>query len=291
MNKNRGFDNAQARAHWRNPQKHHSCGVQSLHHALLLLGKPSDLAELLAAFPLLDNIAFGHEVPPLISAARRFGGRPEDITSSDLRALRATINRILKGGSPIILGSDARVHWLVLAGLDGQGGYVWIDSFDQPLSGAWDWDGIEEWLLAADADGERSDEIDVFEAIAIHPRKNDNPARSMVPHIAGIYELLGSNEKLAGQWGSYLDDLDKVFNFQSGKGPRMEAETFFENNGEAIALPVLWMDQDGLLEKEVVQEVLRNYRTVANFHSLELPACYESHAVAHMAMILRDRVL
>jgi hypothetical protein len=291
MNKNRGFDNAQARSHWRNPQKHHSCGVQSLHHALLLLGKSSDLAKLLAAFPVLNNIAFGHEVPPLISAAKRFGASPADITSSDLRSLRASINRTLKKGSPIILGSDARVHWLVLGGFDGQGGYVWIDSFDEPLSGAWDWDGIEEWLLTADEDGERSDVIDVFEAIAIHPHKKDNPQRSMVPHIAGIYERLGNDEGLSGQWGSYLDDLDKVFNFQSVRGPRMDAEAFFENNAEAIVQPVLWMDEGRQLESVAVRNTLADYRTVANFHSLELPACFETHAVAHMAMVLRDRIL
>jgi hypothetical protein len=44
------------------------------------------------------------------------------------------------------------------------------------------------------------------------------------------------------------------------------------------------------LEEDVVREVCANYRTVANFHNLSLPACFEAHTVAQMAMILRDSV-
>jgi len=282
MNKNRGFDNAQTRSPWTNPTRYCSCGVQSLHHAMLVLGKSSDLGELLAAFPILDNVKEGHELPLLASVARAFGSRPENLTNSSLRSFRASIKRTLKGRSPVVLGSNLAVHWLVLAGSDDDGGYVWIDSADDPLSGVWDWDQIEEWL------GPDEEE---FEAIAIHPGKNDNPGRSMVPHIAGIYELLGSNEELASQWGEYLDDLDTVFNFEPRGGPKMNAEAFFESNEEAIVQPVLWMDKGDELDEAVVREFFANYRTVANFHSLELPTCFETHAVAQMAMILRDNVL
>jgi hypothetical protein len=280
MSKNRGFDNAQARWPWTHPNRYCSCGVQSLHHALLLLGKTSDLRVLLSEFPLLNNIGLGHELKRLVAAARSFGARPQNLTNSRLRPLRSDINRTLKCGSPVILGSDLNVHWLVLAGLDGDGGYVWIDSADDPLCGTWDWDGIVDWL--------GTDE-ETFEAIAIHPGKNDDPRRSMVAHIEGLHDLLGNDEELAGQWGDYLDDLDAVFNFKTTRGRRLDAETFFAENEEAIVQPVLWMEEDSL-DEAVVRDVYANYRTVANFHSVELPRCFESHAVAHMAMMLRDSV-
>ena len=110
----------------------------------------------------------------------------------------------------------------------------------------------------------------------------------MVPHIAGIYELLACDELLAREWGIYLDDLDTVFNHEKTRGPLIEAEAFFETNEEAIVGPVLWTGDD--LEEDVVREVYANYRTVANFHSISLPACFEAHTVAHMAMILKDSV-
>ena len=50
------------------------------------------------------------------------------------------------------------------------------------------------------------------------------------------------------------------------------------------------MDKDDRLDEATVREVYANYRTVANFHSLELPTCFETHAVAQMAMVLRDNV-
>ena len=281
MNKNKGFDNAQARFPWTRPTRYSSCGVQSLHHAMLLLGKSSDLGELLAAFPILANVKFGHELHLLASVAKAFGARPENLTNSRLRFIRTSINRTLKGGSPVILGSNRNVHWLVLAGFDKDGGYVWIDSADDPFSGSWDWEEIEEWL------GPDEEE---FEAIAIHSGKKDDFRRSMVPHMAGIYELIGSGDPIAGQWGEYLDDLDGVFNFAITRGRKMAAENFFEKNEEAIVQPLLWMDNDDELEEPAVREVFANYRTVANFHSLEFPACFETHAVAHMAIVLRENV-
>ena len=166
MNRNRGFHNAQTRWPWTAPQKLSSCGVQSLHHALLLLGKSSNLGDLLAAFPFLNNVAFGHDVSPLVGAAKRFGAQPEDLTSSSLCSLRISVNRALKGGSPVILGGlfDSKkgifLHWLVLAGFNGEGGYVWIDSADEPFSGTWDWDGVEEWI-GRDAEGFEA--IEAFE--------------------------------------------------------------------------------------------------------------------------------
>ena len=279
MNKNRGFDNAQVRWPWTNPHKYCSCGVQSLHHAMLLLGMPSNLSELLQHCPIHKNVGFGHEVPLLMALAKLFGARPENLTNSKLRSLRGAINRSLKMGSPVILGSDSEIHWLVLAGFDGNGGYVWIDSADEPLSGTWDWEEIEDWLAA---DGV---EID---ALAICPGSGDGARRSMVPHIDGIYELLTCDEALSGEWGLYLDDLDTVFNFAKTRGATMEAETFFGTNEEAIVQPVLWMNNN--LEEDVVRDVYANYRAVANFHSLSLPACFEAHVVAHMAMVLKDSV-
>jgi len=258
---------------------------------MLLLGKCSDLSDLLAAFPILHNIHCGHLLTHLVSRGKKFGYRAENLTSSSIRSLRAGINRTLKGGSPVILGSEPRIHWLVLAGFDGEGGYVWIDSADDALSGAWDWKEIEEWLLTDEMGEEPSDNLEDFEAVAIHPGRKDNPCRTMVPHIAGIYGLLGSDDALAGQWGEYLDDLDGVFNFEATRRPRMSAEALFENNEEAIVQPVLWMDENDELDEILVREVFANYRTVANFHSLELPTCFETHAVAQMAMVLRDNVV
>jgi hypothetical protein len=278
----KGFDNPQARFPFTNPTRYCSCGVQSLHHALLLLGKLSDLNRLLANFPIHKNVYFGTELKDLTTAARSCGSRPENLSSSSLRSLRASINRALKAGSPVILGSEPHCHWLVLAGFDGDGGYVWIDSADSDLSGTWDWDEIVYWLK-----GDEDEEIEEFEAIGIHAGPRDKPNRSMVPHIAGIYELLGGDPDLATEWGAYLEELDTIFDYEAMRGPKVDAETFFANNEEAIVQPVLWVE-NGELDEKTVREVYANYRTVANFHSLELPAVFETHAVAQMAMMLRD---
>lgn len=279
MNKNRGFDTAQARFPWTNPHKYCSCGVQSLHHSLLILGLPSDLSELLRSCPVHKNVGFGHEASLLMSLARSHGARPENLTTTNTRTLRSSIHRSLKAGSPVILGSNPNRHWLVLAGRDGNGGYVWMDSADDPLTGVWDWDGIEEWL---GADGTE------YEAIAVHSWRKPDRRRSLVPHIAGLYQALDTDVCLAGEWGLYLDDLDSVFNYRNGHGRVIDAETFLERNQEAIVQPVIRMESG--VEAGIVREVYANYRTVADFHSLTVPLRFEKQAIAQMAMVLWSSV-
>jgi len=140
MDTNRGFDNAQARWPWTSPTRFCSCGVQSLHHSLLLLGMQTHLARLLSQFPVISNIGFGHEIPDLMRVARRMGTSPENLATPRLRTLKAAIDRSLRSGSPVILGSDAAIHWLVLAGYGEDGNYVWLDSANQDLFG--DGDGM-----------------------------------------------------------------------------------------------------------------------------------------------------
>ncbi len=274
---NRGFDNAQARFPWTNPHKYCSCGIQSLHHSLLLLGLPSDLSELLRCCPMHKNIGFGHEATLLTSLARSHGARPKNLTTSNTRTLRSSINRALKSEAPVILGSNPNRHWLVLAGPDGNGWYVWMDSADDPLTGVWDWDAIQEWI--------GSDEPE-YEAIAIHQRRKTN--RSLVPHIAGLYEVLSTDVFLAGEWGHYLDDLDIVFCYPKGQGRVLEAATFLDRNEEAIVQSVIRMEPG--LEKRIIREVFTNFRTIADYHSLTVPLRFEKQATAQMAMILRDSV-
>lgn len=279
MNTNRGFDNAQARFPWTNPHKFCSCGVQSLHHSLLLLGLPSDLSVLLGCCPVYKNIGFGHEVPLLMSLGKTQGAKPENLTTSTTHRLRSSINRCLRTGSPVILGSNPHQHWLVLAGRDDNGNYVWMDSADDPLTGVWDWDGVEEWLGADGTD---------YEAIAVHQGGKTDRHRSLVPHIAGLHEALNNDSMLAGEWGLYLQDLDTVFNYQKGQGRVMEAAAFLERNEEAIVGSVIQMETG--VKKGVIREVYANYRIVADFHSLTVPVRFEKHAVAQMAMVLRESV-
>lgn len=274
---NRGFDNAQARFPWTNPHKYCSCGVQSLHHSLLLLGLPSDLSELLRCCPIHKNIGFGHEATLLMSLARSHGARPENLTTFGTRTLRSSINRVLKSGSPVILGSNPHRHWLVLAGHDDNGGYVWLDSADDPLADVWDWDEIEEWIGADEQE---------YEAIAIHQRRKTN--RSLVPHMAGLYRALSTDVFLAGEWGLYLADLDTVFNYQNRQGRVMEAAAFLDRNEEAIVQSVIRMEAG--VEKRIIREVFTNHRTIADYHSLTIPVQFEKQATAQMAMVLRDSV-
>jgi len=274
---NRGFDNAQARFPWISPHKYCSCGIQSLHHSLLILGLHSDLSELLRSCPVHKNIGFGHEASLLMSLARSHGARPENLTTFGTRTLHSSINRALKSGSPVILGSNPNRHWLVLAGRDGNGGYVWMDSADDPLADVWDWEDIEEWIGADEQE---------YEAIAIHQRRKTN--RSLVPHMADLYEALSTDVFLAGEWGLYLADLDTVFNYPRGQGRVLEAATFLDRNEEAIVQAVIRMEPG--VEKRILREVFTNFRTIADYHSLTVPVQFEKQATAQMAIVLRDSV-
>lgn len=283
MNTYRGFDNRQA--DWRKLVKDvrafRSCGIQSLHHARLLLGQPSDLGELFRAGDILDHVWNGHDGGLVKTVARRVGVKVDDFTTDRLPELRRNLNRRLKRGLPVVLGSNQEgiEHWLVVAGFDDDGQYILVDSADDPITGVWDWEDMQEWLGDDDAP---------YEALAVLPWKPALIKRSMVPHIAGIWQTLGEDSELAGRWGALYADLQRVFDYPPERGAKLDSETFFECNRNPILQPLFWEHPE--IEATLAENLYADYRTVANFHNFCLPARSEAHATTHMAMILRNEL-
>ena len=166
-----------------------------------------------------------------------------------------------------------------MAGFDEVGRYVLIDSNDDPITGVWDWEDVADWLGEDDAP---------YEALAILPHVPNLLKRSMVPHIAGIWQTLGNDSELAGRWGDILADLDRVFDFPNERGDRLDAATFFEVNKNSILQPIIW--ESPQVDETAANNLYADFWNVANFHSLSLPSCYEAHAVSHMVLILQNRL-
>lgn len=284
MNSNRGFDNRQT-DFWKiagDPRAYRTCGIQSLHHARLLLGQYSDQGDLFAVPGQLKNYFSGHYLHQIKAVCKKRSVKYRDITNTNLRILRRDLDLHLKRGCPIILGSIPAEHWLVVAGLDEAGEYLLIDSADEPLVGPWDWEEMKKWLL-----GDENDP-GPYEALAILPSKPELCRRSMVPNMAAIAGELASNRDLASEWGLYLQELDSVFNFVTMSGSETSAGDFLEANEEPIVQSVLWSDPD--LNEKVVRRVYENFRIVGSAHNLSLPAACEAHAVAQMAILLKESV-
>lgn len=271
------------------PRHWYSCGLQALHHSLLVLGIPSELR---THFRNHDgHNFFGHELDEIAAVAREFGAKADTIEAGGLGGLRQFIDKSLRKGFPIVLGcgkypkgheeyDHTDYHWLVIAGhAEHPDEYIWIDSAHEDLIGSWPWDGpgsITEWIVPGEAP---------YEALAVLPGKAHPKARSMVPYINNLAEVLSKDQDFANEWGNYLELVERVFDYAPDRSPMISAEEFFEANAYPIMQPVEWEGDD--LDASEIEVLYRRLQTVANFHSFEIPSSYESHAIAHLALVMK----
>jgi hypothetical protein len=127
----------------------------------------------------------------LMKLAKKEGLHAEYYETTGIKSFRRHVDKALRAGSPVIIGSEPAVHWLCLGGRTHGGGYVWADSANGAAAvGAFDtWDEVEEWLT----DGDTSALTEPFSAITVSPGKNMPASRSMVPWSGGVYESLNAD--------------------------------------------------------------------------------------------------
>jgi hypothetical protein len=309
---NNGFDNPQIDCTL-SPKHWVSCGAHSAYHALLCLGVITDKEDVVdwESWNLksrtewlewvreidvsditnwISTAPCGLVLRQLLKRIKRHGGIPADITVSargrGLKHLKRRIDRQLDLGQPIIIGCEADTHWAVLAGRSGRS-YYWLDSAAVTVAGCRDWSEVEEWIVTDDEGNEC--ELENYEAIAVTAADGTGTTRSIVPWMENLWELLADDEELAGNWALYLGELYRAFDFEGSRGLKMPVGNFFEQNEHAIVQPLIWNGSDGDLSKAELYNLYRNYWTVGDMHNLVVPAAFESHALAHLALLLADR--
>ena len=270
------------------PRNRASCGIFSLHHAMVFLGQGTRFQWLRDEHPrFLDKIYFGTESAQLAALAKRMGLRPAIHASSRRTApIRRELDRSLAEGHPVIVGSEPWCHWICVGGRTEGGGYIWADSADDPAVGIFgSWDELEEWITG-EAEGF---ELELpIEIIRIAPGRKMPPRRSMVPWVDGIWRNLAADPGYAKDWSNLLADmLDVFWDLDYAPGGRSAGEFLDEHLDGIVAAVSYHLECD----PADVRETAHGYRDVADFHSLVVPRGEEACATAAFALKLASKAL
>ena len=186
--------------------------------------------------------------------------------------IAADVKRVVNGydrGSPIIISTDDSEHWAVLAGRQGSK-YVWIDSDDNNLIGAWPWADVHHWMCPDPAKAKPNDPP--YYGIGVTPKASSLLAHSLVPRITEARKLL-EDADLCEYWGYYLEDLLTIFDSPT-RGEAITAQDFFER-----------------YEKTVIDATTIHY-AYSDLQQLRWEAaCYRKVAMAHNLTISPQQVI
>jgi ABC-type bacteriocin/lantibiotic exporter with double-glycine peptidase domain len=128
-------------------QTYGACAQYSIRHALLLVGIKPSMREIFKATrkSQLGVTINGTDEKRIKNALMSFGCIAKEYKLHSFGLARMILNGLLMHHIPVILSVEADEHWVVIAGHRGKK-YVWIDSADKKLTGAWLWSELVEWI-------------------------------------------------------------------------------------------------------------------------------------------------
>lgn len=262
-----------------------SCGIFSLHHAMVFLGQGHNFQLLRSKHrALLKLLLTGTDTGELISLAKAHKLRTSVFESRSASAIRRKVDASLKAGHPVIIGSEPQVHWICLGGRTDDGGYVWADSGSDPAVGAFrSWDEIEDWMTF-DEEEEYYPELEFpFEIIAVSPGKGMPASRTMVPWVGSLSKILAADSDYAGDWSNLLADmLDVFWDLDYAPKGRPAGEFLDEHLGGIVDSVASATGHS----RAVILEIGRGYRDAADFHSLVAPKGEETSVIAAFSLKL-----
>jgi hypothetical protein len=259
-----------------------SCGIFSVHHAMVFLGQGRNFRLLMCEHPrLLDKLIHGTVTDDLVRLAKCYRLKAAVFQSCSISQIRRQIDRNLAAGHAVIVGSEPNCHWICLGGRTESGGYVWADSSENPAVGAFDsWSELEHWMSASSEGGGLTYP---FEIITVSPGAKMPASRSMVPWTGSIWKILSADPAYAKDWSNLLADMLEVF-WDQGFAPKgRPAGDFFDEHLEAIVAAVTATTRHSRAD---LLEIGQGYRVVADFHSLVVPSGEETFVVAAFSLKL-----
>lgn len=263
-----------------------ACGVFSVHHAFVFLGQGHAIGNIqMLHSKFVSLISRGLEVDQLTPIIRKYGAKSDTIESWEIGSIKAWVDKHLRTGYPVILGSEPAVHWICLGGVSN-GNYVWADSAEGMTVGTSTWEELVEWMTLNE-EGEEAELEGPFEAIAVLPGKNMPASRSIVPWVGGIWDVWASDNQYARNWGNLLADMLEVFWDEDDAKDGIPAGEFLEANSDAIVEAVSSMNG---WKKSVVREHADAYQDVADFHSLGVDPGQEDATIARFSLMLQARL-
>ncbi|MCP5538373.1 MAG: hypothetical protein H7A51_19335 [Akkermansiaceae bacterium] len=259
-----------------------SCGLFALHHAMVLLGQGQNFHLLRSHPKFLKLLLTGTGSDELTAIARNQGLKAKAIESWRASSIRRKVDASLRVGNPVVIRSELENHWICLGGRTDDGGYVWVDSANDPVMGTFSsWNEVMEWMTWSKKHETYIKLKHPFEIITVAPGRNMPCSRTLVPWIDSIWENLATDPVYAGDWSNLLTDMLDVFWDLSYCPKGYPAGEFLDNHIDAIISSI---SEHTNIPKHKLLDVAHGYRDAADFHSLVVPkeeqiACIASFTV------------
>ena len=169
-----------------------TCAQRSLVHSLLLLGISisKNQAHSRTGISKFNAIINGTTENSLIKGINRCNCIAYPYGLTNAKETRSLINQFLNDGKPVIIQTEYKKHWLVLAGRESQDNYYWIDSDDDVLYGYDSWIDIRDWM---ENNGQ-------YYFIGVRPNDDEQLKHSLVKDFRDVYALF-DDEELAESLG------------------------------------------------------------------------------------------
>ena len=264
---------------WTDPRHWAACGFFSLHHAKVFLGQGGGYADLRDKHgSWWDMIHEGTVAQPLMKLAKKEGLHVEYYETTGIKCYRRHLDKVLKAGSPLIIGSEPAGHWICLGGRTDEGGYVWADSADGNAAiGAFDsWDELEEWLT----EGDHSALEEPFSAITVSPGPKMPKSRSMVTWSGGLIESLSSDEDYALDWSNLVADMLDVFWDREYVPGGVAAGDFLDRHLDGIVEATATLTGH---DEKALEGLAHGYRDAADFSNLVVAKGHDASAITAFA--------
>ena len=265
-----------------------ACGLFSMHHAMVFLGLGGSYCALRDQHPSLYSKIYGGTVAQqLVALARKMSLRATALETRSIRTYRKQVDRALRMGAPVIIGSEPAIHWLCLGGRTDGGGYVWADSANaNGAIGAFAcWEEVEAWLTLED--GLPIDLQEDFSAITLEPGARMPKSRSMVPWSGGLYSCLSADPAYAWDWSNQLADMLDVFWDKEVTPKGLPAADFLASHLKGIVEATSSLTGHS---KSDLLTVAHQYRNAADFHNLVVARGHETLSIAAFAHKLAAKV-
>jgi hypothetical protein len=258
-----------------------TCGPFALKHALATLGRIASEETI----KVRANTRWwaGTDEINLTKAAAFFDCELQTVRSRRAEIARKRLTHFLKKRIPVIVCVDEWEHWIVVVRSENGGRFVIIDSDLDPVVMVLSWKQLERRWRYRDVDYDEEEPPLLYDMHPVVPRFR--VAVSAGISVAKARHLRqAKHARLAHHWNTYLEDLLEVCrppNVRMIK-PLSMAE-FLRRNSELVVSRVLYWYGD--IERKCVEELLADYRFVAETYGLVIPEAKARRAVADLAIL------
>lgn len=168
------------------PQSLNACAQYAICHSLVLFEINVPLKQIFVATGIsrLRAVMSGTDEKQILGALRELGFDPTIHASADTVRARTALEQMLGRMMPVIICVESSRHWIVIAG-NIRGRFIWIDSLDKQLVGAWSWKRLDNWIHLHHNDADRRE----YYFIGLLPKDRALLKSSIVGNLRAILKL------------------------------------------------------------------------------------------------------